>query len=268
MAHKNQGFQPLEVQACDTREDGVFVRGYPQTQICGNLTYTESFFLTCRGRLPEPAETKVLDAVLNGMIGYTYWSVARTIVSANPKPFPAFMGTFLAGGEYTIFPQHCAEEILRWEKMMDDGMSMEEVATRVVADYDAGKTRMPGVGHPLFTEVDPRSEAVRKVAEEHGFVGQKTLLYEAVHEKYIENPKRKNLCINIDGRFACTLLELGFEPPETSIIAMLSLAPGVIADIMEQMRQKPSLQLMVGLPYEYNGEKDRDLPEEFCDRDK
>jgi len=210
----------------------------------------------------------VLDAVLNGMIGYTYWSVARTIVSANPKPFPAFMGTFLAGGEYTIFPQHCAEEILRWEKMMDDGMSMEEVATRVVADYDAGKTRMPGVGHPLFTEVDPRSEAVRKVAEEHGFVGQKTLLYEAVHEKYIENPKRKNLCINIDGRFACTLLELGFEPPETSIIAMLSLAPGVIADIMEQMRQKPSLQLMVGLPYEYTGEKDRDLPEEFRDRDK
>ncbi|HDY82601.1 MAG TPA: hypothetical protein ENH48_06555 [Halieaceae bacterium] len=268
MAHKNQGFQPLEVEACDTRTDGVFVRGYPQTQICGNLTYTESFFLTCRGRLPEPTETKVLDAVLNGMIGYTYWSVARTIVSANPKPFPAFMGTFLAGGEYTIFPQHCAEEILRWEKMMDDGMSMEEVATRVVADYDAGKTRMPGVGHPLFTEVDPRSEAVRKVAEEHGFVGQKTLLYEAVHEKYIENPKRKNLCINIDGRFACTLLELGFEPPETSIIAMLSLAPGVIADIMEQMRQKPSLQLMVGLPYEYTGEKDRDLPEEFRDRDK
>ncbi|HBA34002.1 MAG TPA: hypothetical protein DCZ12_07715 [Gammaproteobacteria bacterium] len=266
MAHKNPEFQPLKVEACDTREEGVFVRGYPQTQICGNLTYTESFFLTTRGRLPNPAETKVLDAVLNGMIGYTYWSIGRTIVSANPKPFPAFMGTFLAGGEYTIFPQHCAEEILRWEKMLEAGMSMDEVAAQVVADYDKNKTRMPGVGHPLFTEVDPRSEAVRSVAEEHGFVSQKTELYEAVHAKYIEHPKRKDLCINIDGRFACTLLELGFEPPEISIIAMLSLAPGVLADIMEQMRQKPSLQLMVGLPYEYVGEKDRDLPDEFLDR--
>jgi len=264
VAHKNPDFKPLEVEACDTREEGVFIRGYPQTQICGNMTYTESFFLTTRGRLPKPAETAVLDAVLNGMLGYTYWSIARTIVSANPKPFPAFMGTFLAGGDYTIFPQHCAEEILRWEKMVEeDGLSIEEVAQIVVDDYEKTKNRMPGVGHPLFTKVDPRSEAVRKVADQHGFVTLKTKLYEAVHEKYREHPKRQNLCINIDGRFACTLLELGFEPPEISIIAMLSLAPGVIADIMEQMKQKPSLQLMVGLPYEYKGEEDRNLPDEF-----
>ena len=264
MAHKNPDFQPLKVEACDTREEGVFVRGYPQTQICGNMTYTESFFLTTRGRLPEPEETVVLDAVFNGMLGYTYWSIARTIVSANPQPFPAFMGTFLAGGDYTIFPQHCAEEILRWEKIMTEkGLSIDEVAQIVVDDYDNTKNRMPGVGHPLFTEVDPRSEAVRKVAEEKGFVNQKTLLFEAVHAKYSAHPKRKKLCINIDGRFACTLLELGFEPPEISIIAMLSLAPGVIADIMEQMKQKPSLQLMVGLPYEYTGESDRDLPENY-----
>ena len=147
--------------------------------------------------------------------------------------------------------------------MEEDNLSMEEVAEIVVVDYDKTKNRMPGVGHPLFTKVDPRSEAVRKVADKHGFVGQKTKLYEAVHAKYAEHPKRDNLCINIDGRFACTLLELGFEPPEISIIAMLSLAPGVIADIMEQMKQKPSLQLMVGLPYDYTGEKDRDLPDEF-----
>jgi len=269
MAHKNPTFTPLQVEACDTREDGVFVRGYPQTEICGNLTYTESLFLTTRGRLPKPAETKLLDAVLNGMIGYTYWSIARTIVSANPKPFPAFVGTFLAGGDYTMFPQHCAEEILRWEKMQaEDGLSREDVATRVVADYDRTRARMPGVGHPLFAGTDPRAVAVREVAEKTGFVGDKTLLYEAVHAEYIKHPKRADLCINIDGRFACSLLELGFEPAETSIIAVLSLTPGVIADIMEQMRQKPSLQLMVGMPYDYTGEADRPLPDDFIrDRD-
>ncbi len=261
---KTDTFEPLQVEACDTREDGVFVRGYPQTEICGNLTYTESTFLTVRGQLPEPRETKMFDAVLNGMIGYTYWSIARTMVSANPQPFPAFMGTFMAGGNYTMFPQHCAEEILAWEKrMVEEDLTREELAKLVVEEYDAGKKRMPGMGHPLFRELDPRSVAVRKVAEELGYVGNKTLLYEAVHAEYIKHPKRKDMCINIDGRFACTLLELGFEPAETSLIAVLSLAPGVIADIMEQMKKKPSLQLMVGLPSDYIGEEDRPLPEEF-----
>lgn len=69
--------------------------------------------------------------------------------------------------------------------------------------------------------------------------------------------------VRIDGRFSCTLLELGFEPAETSIFAVLSLTAGVIADIMEQMRQKPSLQPMVGMPYAYTGETDRPLPDEF-----
>jgi citrate synthase len=162
-----------------------------------------------------------------------------------------------------------AEEILRWEKMQaEDGLSREEVATRVVADYDRTRARMPGVGHPLFAGTDPRAVAVREVAEKTGFVGDKTLLYEAVHAEYIKHPKRADLCINIDGRFACSLLELGFEPAETSIIAVLSLTPGVIADIMEQMRQKPSLQLMVGMPYDYTGEADRPLPDDFIrDRD-
>ena len=261
---KTDTFEPLQVEACDTREDGVFVRGYPQTEICGNLTYTESTFLTVRGQLPQPKETKMFDAILNGMIGYTYWSIARTMVSANPQPFPAFMGTFMAGGNYTMFPQHCAEEILVWEKRMaDEDLSREALAKLVVAEYDAGKKRMPGMGHPLFRELDPRSVAVRKVAEELGYVGNKTLLYEAVHAEYIKHPKRKDMCINIDGRFACTLLELGFEPAETSLIAVLSLAPGVIADIMEQMKKKPSLQLMVGLPSDYIGEEDRPLPDEF-----
>lgn len=265
MAHKNPGFTPLTVEACDTREDGVFVRGYPQTQICGNMTYTESFFLTLRGRLPRPEETKVLDAVLTGMIGYTYWSIARTLISANPQqPFLAFMGTFMAGGDYTMFPQHCGEEILRWQAMMQaENLSIEETAARVVAEYDASGHRMPGVGHPLFTKSDPRDARLREVAARYGFAGEKTLLYEAVHAEYVKHPKRRNLCINIDGRFACTLSELGFAPAEMTFIAMLSLGPGVIADIMEQMRQKPSLQLMVGLPYEYTGEPDRPLPDEF-----
>ncbi len=264
MAHRNPGFTPLTVEACDTRADGVFVRGYPQTQICGNLTYTQTFFLTLRGRLPTDAETQVLDAVLNGMIGYTYWSVARTLVSANPKPFPAFVGALLAGGDYTMFPQHCAEEILRWDAMTKaQGLTREQVAVQVVAEYDSSRKRMPGVGHPLFSGTDPRAVRVREVAAAHGFVGHKTLLYEAVHAEYIKHPKRADLCINIDGRFACTLLELGFEPAETSIVAVLSLTPGILADIMEQMHKKPSLDLMVGLPSEYIGEADRPLPQAY-----
>lgn len=261
---KENEFPSIEVAACHVEPEGLFVHGYPQTEICGNLTYTEVFFLTTRGRLPTEAETKVLDAVFCGMIGYSYWSIARTIVSANPQPFPAFIGSFLTGGNYTTFPQHCAEEILKFhERMKNENLTKEETAAKVVEEYDKSRVRMPGMGHPLFRKIDPRAEAVRKVAEKYGFVGEKTLLFEAVHAEYVKNPKRAELCINIDGRFACTLLELGFEPAETTIVAVLSLAPGILADIVEQLHQKPSLALMVGLPSSYVGKPDRHLPQEY-----
>ena len=41
---------------------------------------------------------------------------------------------------------------------------------------------------------------------------------------------------------------------------MLSLTPGILADIMEQMHKRPSLDLLVGLPSECIGEADRPLP--------
>ena len=256
--------EPIETPICHAREDGLIVRGYRQDEICGNLTYTETLFLTLRGRLPSTAETKVLDAVLNGMIGYDIWTVGRIVASANSEVWPAFVASFMAGGRYTIFPQHGAEFIGQcYEQMKRENLSREEMAVKAVEKLDREKQRLHGVGHPLYKRIDPRAEAIRKVAEKYGFIGEKTLLFEAIHAEYIKNPRRSNLCLNIDGRFACTLLELGFTPPETTIIAILSLTPGVLADISHQLQSKPSLALMLGFPFKYVGPPEQKLPKEY-----
>ena len=99
--------------------------------------------------------------------------------------------------------------------------------------------------------------------EIYNYIGEKILLFESIYAEYIKNPRRANLCLNIDGRMACALMELEFKPAETSIIAVLFLTPGVLAEISQQLESKPSLDLMVGFPYKYTGPQEQNLPENY-----
>ena len=257
--------EPIETPIAHARSDDLIIRGYRQSEICGNLTYTETLFLTVRGHLPTAAETKVFDAVLNGMIAYDIMPVARLVAAASGEPWPAFAATFMAGGKHTIFPQHCAELIEQsYEQMKKENLSREEMAVKVAEKFDQEKEILPGLGHPLYKKIDPRAAPIRRVAEKYGLIGEKTLHYEVIHTEYIKkSPRRVNLCINIDGRFACTLLDLDFTPAETSIMAVVSLVPGVTADISYQLQSKPNILLMIGLPFKYVGPPERKLPKEY-----
>lgn len=247
------------------KEDDMIVRGYRHSEIVENMTFTEAFFLTLRGRLPKPDETKVLDACLNGLLAYELWTITAIVAPARPQEaYSAFEASYKMGGNYAMFPQHCAELILEsYDLMKKENIDIKEAAVRVVKKCKEERRIIPGLGHDIFKKVDPRSAAVRKVAEKYGFVGEKTLLFEAIHAEFIKtSPKLANMCINIDGMLACIYLELGFKPVELSVMAMLTLAPGCLAHIVEQGQKRMSFDLGV-LKTKYTGKIETDLPPEF-----
>jgi len=239
----------------------INIRGYPLKEIIEKLSFAEAVFLTIRGELPTKSQTRVMNAVLCGIIDHGLYAptilATRVVASAAPSSImPAIASGMLTVGEITVSPQDTGELIQKALNIMkNEGISKKETAVKIVRDYQERKKRLPGLGHPLHPEGDPRAIALKKVTKEEGLWGEKGAIYEEIHKTFVEITG-KNLPINIDGMMGCVLSELGFEPKEMAGIAALSFMPGMIAHAVEESK---SLKLRVA-EYEYIGVKERKLP--------
>ena len=244
-------------------EKTCLIRGYPLEEIIANLTYTETLFLTLRGDLPTEKETRLLNAVLCSIPDHQFMAstapAARFTASAFPdSPIPGIASGILTMGSYTVSPQDSADFInSSHEMMVSQGLGIKEAATRAVAEYLKNKRRIPGLGHPTYRKTDPRSEALKKVAQECGFWGEKSQLYEAIHREFVKVAGRE-ISVNVDGMIACVLNEMGFDPLEMVGIAAVSYMCGIIAHVVEEIKEGVPLRIIPpehGVVYKGPGER-------------
>lgn len=245
----------------------VLIRGYPIEEICEHLTYAEMCWLTIRGELPTKAEARVMDALLCCMPDHQFVAshtpAARFTASAFPEsPIPGIASAVLTMGSNTVSPQESAKIILAACALMGaEGLSKEEATRRMVREYlDAGR-RVPGLGHPTHKNEDMRASALRRVTEAQGLWGEKCQVYEAIHGAFVEITGKK-LPINIDGMMAAVMTQLDFDPLEMAGIGALAVLPGVIAHVVEEIRDGVPLRVIPdALGSKYVGEPERHLPQ-------
>ncbi len=245
----------------------VLIRGYPIEEICEHLTYAEMCWLTIRGELPTKAEARVMDALLCCMPDHQFVAshtpAARFTASAFPEsPIPGIASAVLTMGSNTVSPQESAKIILAaCELMQAEGLSKEEAAQQLVQQYLDARRRVPGLGHPTHKTEDMRASALRRVTEAQGLWGEKCQVYEAIHEAFIEITGKK-LPINIDGMMAAVMTQLDFDPLEMAGIGALAVLPGVIAHVVEEIRDGVPLRVIPdALGSKYIGEPERHLPQ-------
>jgi citryl-CoA lyase len=244
----------------DTGHGTITVRGYPLAAMIEQLPFSASVFLTIRGELPTPAQVRVMEAALTGILEHGFYApttvAARVIASATPdNVMAAVAGALLTVGSITVSPQHAAE-LMHQAIALTDKLSLEEAADQVVDTMITSGRRMPGVGHPLHPEGDPRAISLRKVAQSNGVWGRHAKVFELIAAGFAER-KRRAFPINIDGMLGCVLTELGFQPLEMPGLAALSFMPGIIAHSVEEIAQGPKLRVVDG---EYTGPQPRELP--------
>jgi citrate synthase len=225
------------------------------------LPFAASTYLVIRGELPTPAQARVMEAVLNGILEHGFYApttvAARVIASATPdNVMAAIAGSLLTVGSITVSPQHSAELMHRAIALKTAGSSLQAAGEQVVSDLIAARRRMPGVGHPLHPDGDPRAAALRAVAQDHGVWGEHASVYELMAADYGGRIGRQ-LPINIDGMLGCVLTALGFAPLEMPGVAALSFMPGIIAHAVEEIGQGPKLRVVEG---DYTGSDGRELP--------
>jgi len=164
-------------------------------------------------------------------------------------------------GSNTVSPQESAAVIIAVAELMEsENLSREDAADRVVTSMLENGKRVPGLGHPTHKNDDMRASALRRVTESQGLWGEKCQIYESVHQAFMKITG-KNLPINIDGMMAAVMSELDFDPLEMAGIGALAVLPGVIAHVVEEIREGVPLRVIPReLGSQYIGPTERHLP--------
>lgn len=260
---KWRGYWKTSVSSVD--EDKVYIRGYPLAELMGNLSYGELIYLILKGELPAEKQGRMLEAALLAIVDHYFIGsaapAARFVVSGNPDPIKGIAAGILSIGPHTGSPRAAGEFLERaFDLMVGQGLNREETARRTVAQYRDARERIPGLGHPIHKR-DPRALRLRELMAKYGFVGEKTLLFEAIHAEF-ERIHHRQIAINTDGMIACALCELGFRPIEMEVIGVLTYLPGIMAQTIEEIDQEGRLRILPDIITEYVGPSPRHLPAE------
>jgi citryl-CoA lyase len=238
----------------------VNVRGYRLAEIIEKLSFADSAFLTIRGELPTRAQSRVMEAALSAILEHGFYApttlAARMVASASRENIiPGLAAGLLTIGSITVSPQHTAEVITQIEGVIGAGATVDEAVDQYVSHMQRSRQRMPGIGHPLHPEGDPRAIALQAVAQREGMWGSRASLYLAAKDEYMRRLGR-DFPVNIDGMLGCVLSELGFHPLEMPGIAAMSFMPGIIAHCVEELLAPPTLRVAEGV---YAGHAARSL---------
>lgn len=196
----------------DETTEEVVVRGERLSDLVGNVSFAEMMFLLLSGRRPDPAQARVLDALLvasmehgiapPSMIARCFASYGTTIQAAMAGGILSFGDVMGGAGEQ--FAKLLADAMPADDT--DDGL--DAAARTVVAEARAAGDRVPGFGIPLHG-ADPRAPKLLEIAEAEGVSGRYCRLAQLV-EREIESAAGRAIPMNLDGVIAAVILDLGF----------------------------------------------------------
>ena len=266
------GRQAHRASAISTsNEAAILVRGHDLCEeLIGRISFTEHVWLLVTGELASEAQRRVLDAVLvaiaeHGMVPSV--QAARMTLAAAPEALQGAVAAGLLGcGSVILGAAEDAGHLLQ-ETVTRAGAnkSMREAAREVVREYRAAQRAIPGYGHPLHKDHDPRALRLLAVADELGVRGRYTDAAQAI-ELVLPEITGKPLAMNISGAIPATLLDAGYPLLALRGAPLLARTASLIAHLLEE-RARPIgfvLSHAGAMAVDYDGPK----PEGFVASDQ
>lgn len=218
----------------------IWVRGENLMDgVMGQRTFTEAVFLLLMERYPDEQERRLLDAILVSLIehGLTPSAlVARVTYSVAPESIQGAVAAGLLGVGNVVLGsmEECGELLTRIHDEVAHGGAIAESAERIAREYRESRRKLPGVGHAIHTEGDPRAARLLELAEE---CGRSTVHVTAVRALAAagERLAGRALPLNVTGAVAALLLELGVPWRLHRGFALVSRTAGLVAHIGEEV---------------------------------
>ena len=201
--------------------DRIVVRGKDLPgEILGTLNLGDMAFFELTGRVPDPKESRLFNAMAVTLVehGITPSALAaRLTFLGAPEAMQAAVAAGLSGlGSVFVGSMEGAA------KLLSSGKSAPEIV--------AENKRIPGLGHHLHKPIDPRAVRLFEIARETGFYGKHCALMEAVG-------KEKGLVVNATGAIGALACELGLDWRAVRGIGVMARAVGLVGHLLEESRQ-------------------------------
>lgn len=223
----------------------IRLRGYEIQDLIGRVSFPAMIWLMLRGELPSEEQAELLGIALGAAVDHgpqaPSIAIARMAATCGVG-----INSAMASAVNVLGDVHggAGEQALAFygeiAAAMDGGAALEQAVTQRLDRFLAEeKGYVPGFGH-RFHPVDPRAPRLLEVTRDfalRGIVeGRFADIAEAL-EAEIARCKGKKIPLNIDGATAVIYGELGFPPPLTRGLFVLSRSVGILAHAWEQMQQ-------------------------------
>jgi citrate synthase len=123
-----------------------------------------------------------------------------------------------------------------------DDAGWDALALATVRERRAAGAFVPGLGHPVHKEGDPRTPRLLAIAAEEGLVGPHLALFTAIGRVHHEVLGR-TLPLNGAGICGAALADLGLPIPLLRGFALLARTAGLIGQLAEEMRRPVARQI-------------------------
>lgn len=228
---------------CDVHPDRIGIRGLDLCQdLIGNVGFTEYFLLLLTGTRPSQQLIAITDATLvaiaeHGLVPSVV--AARMTYAAAPDALQGAVAAGLLGcGPVILGASESAGRLLiELLKMAAGSSDLDAAAIELMTRMHAEKKFLPGFGHPIHRDADPRAARLLAVAENLGLKGVHCAALAAL-ERHAESVYGRHLPMNVSAAIPAVLLDAGYPAAALKGIPMLARCASLIAHLHEEATQR------------------------------
>ena len=198
-------------------------------QVAQSRSFSSLIFELLSEKIPTKEEEKVFELILNLSIDHGPDTPSAEAVIAAAKNNKN-ISEALVLGILQINDMHGGAQ----EKLMELFYGVQSLEFRIqnlVEEYLKEEKRMPGFGHRIYKDKDPRAELILNSLKENGFNSEFIKIAKDL-EKELEAQKGQKLPLNIDGAIAVVLCSFGWDPKLGKAVFIIARTPGLCGQFL------------------------------------
>lgn len=240
----------LESAIGHTTRDRIAVRGHDVVEeLMGGRDFVEVAYLQMTGAFPTPEQKILLNAMMVAIAdhGLTPSALAARLThyGAPEAMQNAVAAGLLGAGSVVLGAMQNAADLLQREvsaRGLTAGQDLRPAAVEIVERERAAGRRLPGVGHPIHVEGDPRVPKLLALSREQGLYGVHLALLEALAAA-ASRPGGRPLPLNTAGVIGGIVSDFGQPPTLARGLALVARAAGLVAHVLEEHAQPQARKL-------------------------
>lgn len=195
-----------------------------------DMHFSDAIWLTLTGKKPTPKESDLFRTVLSSCIDHGVGNPstvsARTVQSGGNE-----MNTSVAAGILALGNKHggAIEDVMKM-------LQSEKTPEKIVDEKLESGEKVPGIGHKVYSEDDPRAQKILEKLEELELKSEYTTKMIQIREEFAR--QKTDLVLNVDGAIAAAMSDIGMEPELGKGIFIIARTPGLVAHVREEIEQE------------------------------